>query len=291
MATTPTANEQWQYGLYYVTFARRNSSGYPVGLAADPENLTADTIYHAFRSNKPIEVTFPQETYETATERSGMATRGQADLGVADWGTGTLVLSRFMETLNAQFTQSTADTTSTTNWMQIARNILQTDLSNWFIMFTSRSQDTSGNSWYNHWVFPNVQIRRPQTSLNQSGGQNPQTFTHEFVPTLSDRALTGELFSGMSMTQVDDKDTQYYIRTQYPLHITTWIADGTETTFETQYVPVSTAVDQSDHAFTKNGTTTNPSSLVVATGQVTVAAAGSSGDVHIAVYQDTNVAV
>jgi hypothetical protein len=75
--------------------------------------------------------------------------------------------------------------------------------------------------------------------------------------------------------------------------LTTYVANGSATTFTPQYLPATSVItlNANNNMFTVDGTATALTSISTSTGLATMAAAGSSGDVNVLVYETNFVPV
>lgn len=282
----------FQYGQYYIQWCARDSNGYARGATATPDALADDSTTHSHLCTNPVDFTHAAPTRDTATDQGGQSIRGQADMGISAYGTGTFTLSELDDTLTAYFNASTIDTTTITNWRQLGYNALLASLPRGLLVASMKVQDIStGSDLWTHYVYPNVQVAPVFPSGSQGSGVNPNPLQYTYIPSPSTRSLTGELFSTLGMAQTDNKELMYRIRSSYPLGITCYQANGVATSFITGYRGVSSEVAFAENSFTKNGTQQAPTTYVNTTGVVTLSAAGSSGDVHIAVYATNYTAI
>jgi len=113
-----------------------------------------------------------------------------------------------------------------------------------------------------------------------------QPVTVTISPTMSANHAWGTAF-GSNENFAGNKTEVVYMSANAPYAMTCWIADGTATTYTVEYVPKSSDVASGNttNVFTIDGAVTAPTSFATATGLVTIAAAGSSGDLHCSFYQ------
>ena len=283
-------------GAYFLQVAKRDANGYPKGTFADPDNVTANTTSSALVIGGLDNFVPPVPTPEFATGKGGQKILGNIALGNSSPGTATLTLATFSETLNALIKNATADVTSVSGWVMNPTNTSQVIFTHLFAIVTGKFMDTDNlTEYYMNYVFHNCQwMEAGGPNISQAAGTNPNPLTYTLMPSLSTRNVTGVVFSDSSgMSVVDGTDTWTKIRTTWPLALTTWVANGAATTFILGYRPVYSTVTtgNTDNSFTINGVATAPTSCSTTTGVVTVAAAGTTGDIHIAAYQTKFVAI
>lgn len=280
-----TATQGHISGFYHAQIAFRNSNGYPMGNDPTPNTVSNGDTKHAYKLTGPVEATAPAPTREIATFRGGQKILGQRATGVSDFGTFEVTLSAYDETFNAYISGSTVDVTTASELAFSAPNSLNPDPPQLFLLLTAGIQRTDGTNEYITWIYPNVQIYPAQAGMTQAGGENPNALTYTVVPTTSTRSASGELFSGMSLSLEDDKETVYAVRYSSPISLTTYIQDTDATSFTLGYAPVSDAADGSVNVFTTNGSdaASDVSGVNTSTGAVTISAA-TAGDIWVALY-------
>lgn len=275
------------YGMYYMWFALRDSNGYGKGDESDPDNVAAGVTTHAYLVQHPISFTPPTPTYTRAIDRAGQTVRAQKDMGPSDFGEGTFVLSELDETLKAIITGAAIDTATLTAHSITGSNVNKVTKPALIVNIMSKAYDVASDSdkWLNR-IFPNCQILPPATAGgSQSDGENPNPLEFRLVPNTSLRYADGHLLSAMNMSLQDDKDLVFDHISNNPMMLSTFIKDGAATTFVLGYKPSTTDTGGATNAFTNNGVDEAMSSVVLATGLVTLSAAGNSADILEAFYE------
>ena len=289
------AATQWgNAGAFELQAWMIDSSGYPLGQLVDVENPVETTAYSAYRARSFVGLEMPTPSRSLATFFGGQRFLGQIDLGVQEFGTGNLTLSKFEEAFVALVSGATLDESTTAAWAQLGANANNPNLPAMGLMGSTKIRLASGTLSWAHVVLPNVQIRPASVSISTSDGQNPNNLVYELVPTLATRAVTARLFSATAMAVYNDEEVSYTIRHNGRLAVTTYIKDATDAssggTFVTGYRPTS-AVTASPNSFTNEGVTAVPTSIVQATGVVTFPTAGAAGDRYTVVYPTDFVAI
>lgn len=286
MAVSPA--KLWQAGAKRLQFSRRNSAGYPVGTQADPETITANTTMSAYVIHGLREFVPAKRDVAKAVNRGDGKIIATMYMGVKDYGEGSFELGVEDDTVDALVKRSTLDTTLASDMLVRAGNEGQAEPIPGYLMSTVRVQDIDdGSFWYKTWIYNNAQVIEDEAApINQKDGENPSPLKYKFSPSLSNRLVTGHLFSDTDLQVLEDKDTYTIIRSRYPLALTSWKANGSATTFNLPYLPVySGATGAAQNIITKNGATQSVTSVNTSTGLVTVSAAGSSGDIWVVLYQ------
>lgn len=289
----PTAGPGHISGAYHAQLMFRNSDGYPVGNDSSPNTVTAGQVSHAYRLTDIVSATAPTPTRDVATFRGGMRILGQRSLGVSDFGTFDLVLSAFDEQLEAYLGGGANDTTNfgTAN-VAGAPNTMNTDTPQLMLALTTGFQDLNGNNYYMTWIYPSVQIYPPGVAITQDGGVNPNPSAYTVIPSPATRSAHGYLFSATSMSLTDGKDMVYRVRTAKPITWTTYIDDGSATSFIVGYRPTSDEHAGVTNVFTKNGVISHTavSGVSTTTGAITITA-GSTNDVWVATIETAFVPI
>ena len=283
------ANRGFAVGAVSAFVYRINGSNIATG-NGDPDNLTVDTTYHAQRLPGIISIALPSVSYETAVDRGDQSILGQLDLGPSDFGTFDIQISNESADLKALLGDSVVDQATLSNAYISSPNPGLAAPPVVGIMFTtyfqSRDTATEGATKYRTYIFPSCQVRYQGGSASQDGGTNPNPVTLTCTPSQGSTFPGGNAFSA-TQGWTNNKTLYYDIVADKPFALTAYVANGVATSYILAYLPATSEVGATDHIFTVNGTVTAPSSVSTATGVVTLAAAGSSNDVDVAVYQVT----
>jgi hypothetical protein len=261
----------------------RDSNGYPMGTLSTPDAPVVNTVYTPFRLPGPVEVTPPTISRETATSKGGQRIRNKRVLGVNDISDFTFTLSDYSETFNAMISGTTVDVTTLTNVATTAPNTGLTEPPQMGIAFAIGYQTDDGDNQTLTFMFHNVQISNSIPKGSQAGGENPNPLQYTVTPTRSSRTALGHLYSTTALNVTDDKDILSIYRHEYPLFLTTYVANGAATTFTLPYLPISNdATGAATNSLTKLGAITAVTSVNIATGVVTLTGAGTTGDIWVA---------
>lgn len=281
------AADGWRAGARRLQIAKRNQAGYPVGTVADAETIAVNTTMNAKVIQGLRTFAHPQKTVTRAFDRGDMQIKGQMFLGVEDFGEGTFEVGGEDEVFDALNNSSGVDVTLATDMAHVPDNSNQVDYPPLFIMSSTRKQLRDGSFWYDNDVYLNTLVRKStKPGASQEGGESPLPTIYSYVPSVSERLLSGHLFSASTMTVLEDTDTFVKIRSKYPLSWTTFKGNAVATTIQLPYLPVyAGATGAAQNIVTKNGVTTAVTTISTTTGLVTLAAAGTSGDLFIVLYQ------
>lgn len=287
MAGTTRGNS---FDLVSVSFVRMSSTGIPYGQLDPDATESGDTISHALSFiGDGLSVQLPTISYKRATF-GGSRQLGSAYMGTNPLEEFEIQLSSFDANLESMLKGGAVNTSTISGATGSSPNNNNTDLNRVGVFFSARHQDrvtgSDGDNKYITWEVPNCTGYIVESPVSTSDGDNPQPVTVRLTPSFSSKHIWGVAF-GSDEDLAGNKTEIYRFTSSNPFAMTTWIADGTETTFEVEYEPSSTDVTSGNttHVFVDEGAVTAPSSFVVATGVVTVAAAGSDGDNHCAFYQ------
>lgn len=280
-------------GFFDAQISFRNTNGYPMGQDTTPNSVSNGAVAHAYKITGPVAATAPSPTREIATFRGGMVTLGQRGLGTSDFGTFDFTTSAYDEVLEAFISGATNDATNfgTAN-IASAPNTNNASLPQFHLCLSSGWQDASGTNKYMHWFYPNVQIYPALISANQDGGVNPGAVTYTVVPSSSTRTTAGYLFSATGMAITDNADVVWRLRTDNRISWTTYIDDGSATSFVVGYRPTNSENAGAVNVFTKQGVTNhaNVAAFSTTTG-ATTHTAGTAADVWVVIYETAFVAI
>lgn len=289
-----TATQWGNAGAFEFQAWTIDSNGYPMGTLSTPNSPAQATEYHAYRARSFVGLEQATPTRSLATFFGGQRFLGQIDLGVTEFGTGNLTLSKFEEAFVALIGGSTVDESTIAAWAQTSSNENNPNLPAMGMMGSTKIRTASGALQWAHVCIPNVQLRPAPVSISTSDGQNPNALVYEFVPTLATRDITGRLFSAGGMDVYNDETVSYVIRANSRLALTTYVKDATMSgsgdSFVLGYRPTS-AVTASPNSFTDNGVAEVPTTVNTTTGAVAIPAGGAAGDIIVAVYYTDFVAI
>lgn len=273
-------------GAYEAQWCFRSSAGYPMGTQSSPDSVANATTTHAYRLKGFIEATMPQATYEEATFRGGMKPLGRVMLGTAELPSFDLRLAAHDPTWHSYINGNATDaTTGGTANLLSAPNSNRATPPQGMLFLTTGLTTEAGAQRYVTYLFHNVMIRKVEQAINQSGGENPRPLVYRVTPQQSTRTALGYLFSATSLAVEDNSDYYTEWETGYRVGFTTYVADGTATTFTLGYRPLTSDNDGSLNVFTRNGASgaSAVSGVDTTTGAVTMSA-GSAADINVAAY-------
>ncbi len=265
------AGEIHNAGMHHVSIGRINSSFAHRGAAADPETIVSGTTLNAIHAAWADNLVQAQPTRKTATSEGGNQPGPSIFLGVSDNGEATITFALENETLSALLEGITIDTSTVSDWLMTGHN---PRLDTFYNYITIVSSKVVGDGIAQHWmnkIYLNCEIAISEyPGASQADGLNNHMITITMKPDDSTRTAWGALHSAGSNAFTDNKTPYMEHRTDAPLSMTTFIADSAETTFVLGFRPPSTDVLAVSQVFSNDGTTTNPTSVVIATGVVTV---------------------
>lgn len=283
-------------GLYYGVVYTVDDDGYAMGTLANPNAPVANTLYSGHLITHPISLSGigVQPTY--AEDRGGTKPRGTIALGAESASPGTLTLSDYDVDFTTLATGTVLDNTTYPGFQMHTADHLAKPATLGLLVIQGYHDRVDGAASYGTAKYLNKfylksQFTAPDARASQEGGTNPNPLEWGFNVQPGAALPNGALLSVTSLGVTDN--TAYYVSmiTDYPLHITTWIANGSATTFTLPYLPIYDTEDNSgDNIITKNGAETTVTSVNTGTGVVTIAAAGDSGDVWTVIYKTNYVA-
>lgn len=281
------------YQIKEVKFGILNSNGVCVG-QLDPDNLVNDSTSHLYRADGVDTVQLPSPDSPKVTFRGNSAVMGEVLLAPEELGESQITLNLTDTTLYTMFTGHNEDTTTVDGWSIGALNTLTPNLRTIFCIVSVSlfSQDDATLSALGtaNYIIPSVTVRGNIGELNQASGTNPITTTLTMAAGRANKFPGGNSF-GSNQSWYNNQEVMYWIATQYPVDYTCYIQDGTTTTYNTAYQIVDgTVTDGNQRAMhTQNGTIVAPSSITTSSGAVTLASAGTAGQIAGSFYETDNM--
>lgn len=276
-------------GVRYAQYGLVGTNGFGYGTVG--ESAAVNTTMSAKLLRYPKNATLPQPQRVITPITGGDRFLGQVMFGPNDFGSFPLVLANWDAEFSALATASVADQTTNSRWTRTSDNLDETDLPQMFLilatLFQSRDDDSDGVNYWANWIIPRCQIA-PQNPGAQYQAAAEVTYT--VTPTYSKYEPTGLPLSGTGMGLANDRALATCIITNKPLALTNYLANGVATTFVLGFRPAYATpltVNATPNEMIKNGTPTALSAVNTSSGQVTLAAAGSSGD-KIGVFYETD---
>lgn len=281
-------------GARRMQVAYRDADGYPIGVMADgtivePDDAALGETYHAHVVMGYVSNTPPQRDIELATDQADGKNYGDIPMGINSFGTGEITLSQKDEVLFNAVRRARTDTTTSSAMAITAANNTLIDGLSMVVMFTDRVRnEKTGEVEYETTIYHNVTMTvTGEAEAGQTGGTNPANYTMSYSPSPSERlSVTGYLFSSTDLEVLEDTDTHTVIRSKYPLTFSTFLRDGTDTSFTLLYRPqYSDATGAAENIITNNGSLLAVTSVNTTSKLVTLSAAGTSGHVVQVLYQ------
>lgn len=153
--------------------------------------------------------------------------------------------------------------------------------------FMSRDSGSDGDTYYVNIFFPNGQMYpRGIAQLTREGGVNQSAQRYRFVPNYASKFPNGQAFSS-TQGFYDNRSAYFYMITQFPVALHTFIGDGSLSAYTVSYLPAYSTVTsgKTDNWFTKDAVNTAPTSIATATGIVTLATTSVAASLYHALYQ------
>ncbi len=275
-------------GMAYAQLWKVTQDGYFAGTAADPESLSQDTIYGPLLVKDPEGFDFSLPARTSVEWQAGDRFQGQMPFGIASIGDATFSRTVLEGALNSMLTGSSTDVTSNSEYTIMAPNVAAVELPLLGFMFSqrfqSRASGTKGIDFWLNLMFPRITL---SPSAVGAASQAGSPYTYNAKPTLGDTFPNGTAFSALSINVEDDEDLFLWIVTAKPMTIVNFIGDSVETTFETVYKPTNTVITINAAAnwFAREAVDQALTSIVVATGLATMAAAGAADDHNVLIHQ------
>lgn len=277
-------------GLAYAQVWRTDANGRMAGTEADPDNITANTTTHALLLTGAMSNDIADPERQRVVFQGDDGVLGSMYFGPNDLPEGTFTMSTYDTTLwtmamGGNVVTDYGNTIFSTNPNKKTPNVLG-------LAISRQAQDRdSGSDGTNIWLTTiyKVQLvpRNPAAAFQEAAEVEMQ-----ITPLAMDRYPNGLAF-GATESWTDNKTYSYNIEASYPLAFTTYVQNGSATTYTTGYRPISTTVANGDfpNFHCVNNAQVALDSIVTTTGVATLAAAGTSGQWASLVYETEFTAI
>jgi hypothetical protein len=280
-------------GFPFAQVWRVDNDGYAQGQLTTPDSPGTDVTTHAYlmRDVKTAGFALPQNVKVDFT--GGDKYLGSFMFGIASIDAFDLAAAYLDANVTALVSDSSVDQTTNTLWSVFGMNEMNPTLPQCGVMlqanFQSKEPGTSGLNYWLNLILPICQIAPKWPSLAFQS-EAPSSYTIQ--PSVATKWPNGDSFDSNQGFE-GNETVAFGIVTDNPLAITTYNADGIETTFTAGYRPISTTVtvNATQNHLAVNGTPTALSSIVTSTGVATLAAAGSSADRDVLMYETRFIAI
>lgn len=277
-------------GLYRVLIHKNNSSGYAMGQFTDAE--IADTtpasvlITEALVLDSITAIGAPGTSRITVSRFGGQQFKGRFDLGPGEFADFNLAFSDDSPSLAFLSNGAKVNTTTVTGVTVGGENTRPVSLNDLGGIFTvgaqaiTRSTGAISTQFVHFWqpAFTLAKIPEELAGI-QSSTTNPYDSVYNMAVSNSLQLQNGTLLTTLDIGV--SAAFRIPFRSPYKNYaLATAYADGTGTTFTLPRLPLfNTATTGGENYITKNGVPTAVTSVNVSTGVVTLAAAGSAGDI------------
>lgn len=275
-------------GLARILIWLTDSSGRAIGQSSTLANGATGSVYVG---DYVIQSPMSPADAQNKEIRGGDNIRGYHQFGNAKQQKIDAVLSDTDTALVSLISGSNVNSSANTGWDIYSTNPNRTFSITGGVAIQQRKQRTSDNVLYWHTaIFPSCFLRIKLGGMEYQGDANT---TISITPNFSSYAHTGQTFgtgaNNWNLGLESDKTDSYDIDTPNPIHIVTFKKDGTATTFNTPFKPLSTVVTlgATPNYWIVNGAPVALSSITLA-GVATVSA-GSAGDVGVLTYETNYV--
>lgn len=253
-------------------------------------SLTAGDTSHAYVVDSIRDFTPQGGELTTLTFEGGDRRFGTMQFGDTGKTGFTFVLEDIQNALITALNGTAVDTTSNSEFEQFstyasAASSVAVGIG---IITTLKDRDT-GTKKFRTTIFPSCSI----VFGSQFGGyQGKNTIQANVTVTPSSFHPLGTSLSAMSMSLPDNITDAIELITDNRLAATVYRSNGSDTTFTAAYRPLSSTItnNATPNWFARNGTDQALSSFSTSTAVATMAAAGTSGDVNVLIYETNYVA-
>lgn len=280
------------HGLVYAQVALMGTNGRSYGVAGSSQSV--NTISAAYLIKDPLSGELPIPDRTTIDFTGGDKWLGAYQYGITSLGSFTLATAALDATLIALVTGSNVDQVTNQLWTIYSEDILRERLPQVCVLLTfrlqSRETGTDGGDYYITYIIPRAWMA-PKGTSGAPGFQSKGQYSFQITPTTGDKFPHGLAF-GTNQNWQDNKAPIFAIISDNPIALADYVGNGVATSFILPYKPLSTDVDSDNgrNQMVKNGTLTDLSAVNTGTAQITLAAAGASGDYHGMLYETNFIA-
>lgn len=269
-----------------------DSSGRAKGTSSTPDSIDAssDTVHlPAHVVTHTVTVAPAGATFANAIDRGGSVYRGTNSIGLEDPGAVTLTFSNLDSMFDTLISGGSVDTTYNTSVRRGGRDDMRSvpPIIGIIALQKASKRDTTTPEVGFIGRYYVGQVRGQDPEINQNGGVNPSPLTYTMTLQTNKQEPTGVPFSDITgLNYTDDTTITHMMDLDYQqFMVDTFVVDGTDTTLTLQYLPLfNDATATGRNIIAKNGVQTAVTSVNTSTGVVTLAAAGTVGDVWVICY-------
>ncbi len=275
---TATASTYLVARSYVAQIGVLNSNFYNMGQSVSPNGVANGTTVSNYIVPGFVSYTPAAPTYETVYSYASEQVRGRREVGVTDYGIGTLTLSEYDEVFNQLIGGATPSTTIASGMVVTSPNSAQKTPPRLCLTLTAGATPSSSAENFVNISVLNCNIRRARVGTNQTAGKNPNNLAYEIVVSTGTRAPWGSLLSALAMGLTNNTDTELEMSGPAPVINTTWVDDGTATTVTLPFTPYTSEVAGVYNIITKNGVD-NHSGVSGISGKTVTLTHGTAGDI------------
>lgn len=265
-----------QSGEYVLQVEAISDADYGMGTLITPNAPTNNTVYNPLVVPSVVSYAAANDTVQTAYSYAGQKTRGKRDMGVSQLGDGTLTLSEFDDAFDALVMGYLIDTATATSERIAGHNVNRGKALRLLLAFSPAATPVNGLTNFDT-IYTWGTLRRGALGTNQGTGSNPNNRAYTLTKFTVTRNPWGQLFSA-DPTAVGTLDDEKIVYSDAPQMSSTFIADGTATTWLLPYAPEYTEHAGAWNKFYKNGVEAKASISGISGSTITLSGAGSAAD-------------
>ena len=283
MSAPGTAGRSGTIALHSVFYGERLISGYIFGNNAAAAN---NTTAHMRLIRNPGTLTFDDLENPTIRFLGGAEVFAKYTGALVDLPNATLSIPYKDETFESHISSTAINVTTNTAYTETFENPGQVRFKAYGVVvnYVVTNPET-GFPEFIALCYPNAQIVKVnRAAVGQRTGDETVTedYTYSIRPSRSAKKVYGLDFSGTNDGVTSSH--AHYIRSNYPMALTSWRSDGAATTFNLAYVPASTDnTGAAGNYIYRNGVLL-PVTTVEANKTVTLAAAGAAAEIITVMY-------
>ena len=265
-----------------IIIGTRSTTGYVRGQDITPDAPVQNTV-NSCLVLEGITFTPGVRVNPVVTIAGGQRILGRVVLPASDYGTPAWDNPYLQDIFNSIFIRSNLIDSGTLGRHTTGDNAQQNVFRPSFIRFLVRVQDEVTGAE----AFENISYLNSRLYETAQGGagrvtsdvENPNPFAYAAALTPSTRDMSGALITALSIGSVGGEETMVRTISDNRTHVVNVVMDGIETTFTLPFLPLSAdTTGVGANIVTINGVPTSITSISIATGLVTLDAAGSAAD-------------
>lgn len=220
--------------------------------------------------------------------------QGSYQYGATSLGSFNLTMENIDAALIAMVTGGNVDLVTNLRRTMYSEDVLREELPQCCVILSYRIQarggDNDGGNYYIHSIIPRAWVA-PRSVSGAPGFQAAGEYGFQITPTSSKRLPHGLTFADTDLQLQDDRGVVVHMITDNPIHVTTFIGNGTLKAFNLPYLPIDAGVTLNDTytEFATDGDLVAPFAVNPTTGALTIVDTGDTAPAaatfHSTIYE------